>query len=79
MQVVAVGRKNWMFAGSDAGACRVATIYSLVCTCSLLGVEPNAYLEDVLQRIVEGDHPALYSRAVGRPSELELRRAEPRW
>lgn len=58
MRAVAVGRKNWMFAGSDAGARRAATIYSLVCTCGLLGVEPWAYLKDVLQRIAEGEDPA---------------------
>jgi transposase len=40
VRVVAVRRKNWMFAGSDAGAFRAATIYSLVCTRSLIGVEP---------------------------------------
>jgi transposase len=56
---VAVGRKNWMFAGSDAGAQRAATIYSLVCTSALLGIEPWAYLKDVLQRIAEGQDPAL--------------------
>lgn len=49
MRTVAVGRKNWMFAGSDAGAMRAATIYSLVCTCGLLGIEPWNYLKDVLQ------------------------------
>jgi len=58
MRGVAVGRKNWMFAGSDDGARRAATIYSLVCTCGLLGIEPWAYLKDVLQRIAEGDDPA---------------------
>ncbi|MCC6672117.1 MAG: transposase [Planctomycetes bacterium] len=58
MRAVAVGRKNWMFAGPDAGARRAATIYSLVCTCGLLGVEPWAYLKDVLQRIAEGEDPA---------------------
>jgi transposase len=54
MRSVAVGRKNWMFAGSAARARRAATIYSLVNTCGLLGIEPWAYLKDVLQRIAEG-------------------------
>lgn len=58
MRTVAVGRKNWMFAGSAEGAKRAATIYSLVCTCGLLGIEPWAYLKDVLQRIAEGGDPA---------------------
>ena len=58
MRSVAVGRKNWMFAGSAGGARRAATAYSLVCTCGLLGIEPWAYLRDVLQRIAEGGDPA---------------------
>lgn len=58
MRTVAVGRKNWMFAGSAEGAARAATIYSLICTCSLLGIEPWAYLKDVLQRLAERQDPA---------------------
>ena len=58
MRTVAVVRKNWMFAGSDEGARRAATIYSLVCTCGLLGVEPWTYLKDVLQQIAERVDPA---------------------
>lgn len=58
MRTIAVGRKNWMFAGSPEGGQRAATIYSLVCTCGLLGIEPWAYLKDVLQRIAEGEDPA---------------------
>ena len=57
MRTVAVGRKNWMFAGSAEGGRRAATIYSLVCTCGLLGIEPWAYLKDVLQRLAEGEDP----------------------
>ena len=59
MRTVAVGRKNWMFAGSIEGGHRAATIYSLECTCGLLGIEPWAYLKDVLQRLAEGAAPAL--------------------
>lgn len=58
MRVVAVGRKNWMFAGSAEGGRRAATIYSMVCTCGLLGIEPWAYLKDALQRLAEGCDPA---------------------
>ena len=58
MRCVAVGRKNWLFAGSEEGGHRAAAIYSLVCTCSLLGIEPWAYLKDVLQKIAEGVDPA---------------------
>jgi len=57
IRAVAVGRKNWLFAGSDEGGRRAATIYSLVGTCGLLGIEPWAYLKDVLQRLAEGQAP----------------------
>lgn len=53
---VAVGRKNWMFAGSDEGARRAAIIYSLVASCCLHGVDPFGYLRDVLERV--NTHPA---------------------
>lgn len=54
---VALGRKNHLFAGSDRGARRWATVSSLVETAKLNGVEPYTYIADVLQRMVEG-HPA---------------------
>lgn len=53
---VAVGRKNWLFAGSEDGGKRAATIYSLIGTRKLLGIEPFAYLRDVLERLPT--HPA---------------------
>ena len=53
---VAVGRKNWLFAGSDAGAERACVIYSLLATCKLHGVNSFDYLRDVLVRV--GSHPA---------------------
>jgi hypothetical protein len=52
---VALGRKNWLFAGSDAGGARAAAIYSLVETAKLGGLDPEAYLRDLLGRIA--DHP----------------------
>lgn len=54
---VAVGRKNWLFAGSDEGARRAATLYSLIATCKLQNVEPWAYLTHVLTRLPHGDKP----------------------
>lgn len=48
---VAVGRKNWLFAGSEDGGQRAAVIYSLIGTCKLLGIEPFAYLREVLDRL----------------------------
>jgi transposase len=56
LRCVAVGRKNWLFAGSPKGGERAAVIYSLVSTCKLLGIEPFAYLRDVLERLPT--HPA---------------------
>ncbi len=53
---VALGRKNALFAGSDGGARRWAVVGSLVETCKLNGVEPYAWLRDVLSRMVDG-HP----------------------
>ena len=52
---VAVGRKNYLFAGSDAGGERAAAMYSLIETAKLNGIDPEAYLRDVLARIA--DHP----------------------
>jgi hypothetical protein len=52
---VALGRKNWLFAGSDAGGLRAAAIYSLIETCKLNAVDPEAYLRYVLGVIA--DHP----------------------
>jgi hypothetical protein len=48
---VALGRKNWLFAGSDAGGERAAVLYSLIGTCRLNGVEPEAWLRYVLGHI----------------------------
>ena len=48
---VVIGRKNWLFAGSDEGGRRAAIIYSVIATCKEHGVEPFEYLRDVLTRI----------------------------
>jgi len=53
---VTLGRKNHLFAGSDGGGERWATVCSLIATAKLNGVEPFAYLRDVLQRMADG-HP----------------------
>jgi transposase len=53
---IALGRKSWLFAGSDRGGERAAAMYSLVVTARLNDVDPRAWLADVLARIA--DHPA---------------------
>jgi hypothetical protein len=55
LRAVALGRKNYLFAGSDAGGERAAAIYSLIGTTKLNGLDPEAYLRFVLERIAE--HP----------------------
>ena len=52
---MALGRKNWLFAGSDKGGERAAAILSLIETAKLNGLNPEAYLRHVLTRIA--DHP----------------------
>lgn len=48
IRAVAVGRKNWLFAGSEEGAKRAALLISLVGTCRMLDIDPALYLKDVL-------------------------------
>lgn len=55
LRAVAIGRKNYLFAGSDAGGDRAAAFYSLIGTAKLNGLDPEAYLRTVLERIAE--HP----------------------
>jgi transposase len=55
MRPIALGRKNWLFAGSDRGGRAAAIAFSLIQTCKLHRVEPFAYLADVLRRLP--NHP----------------------
>jgi len=55
LRTVAIGRKNYLFAGSDRGGERAATFYSLIGTAKLNGLDPEAYLRELLTRIA--DHP----------------------
>jgi transposase len=59
---VALGRRNWTFAGSDAGGRRAAAVFSLIETSKLNDVDPRAWLTYVLEKLL--DHPA------GRVDEL---------
>jgi len=55
LRAVALGRKNYLFAGSDRGGESAAVLYSLIGTAKLNGIDPEAYLRNVLSRIAE--HP----------------------
>ena len=55
LRAVTLGRKNYLFAGSDAGGERAAILYSLIGSAKLNGLDPEGYLRDVLTRIA--DHP----------------------
>jgi hypothetical protein len=56
LRTIAVGRRNWLFAGSFEGARRAALLYSLVQSCKLVDVPPFDYLKDVLLRVASHPH-----------------------
>ena len=60
---IALGRRNWLFAGSHSGGQRAAAMYSILQTAKLNGINPEAYLTDIFSRIAAG-HP------INRISEL---------
>ena len=55
MRGIALGRKSWLFCGSDRGGDRAAVMYSLIVTAKINDIDPQAWLADVLARIAE--HP----------------------
>ncbi|KDU95567.1 transposase [Komagataeibacter rhaeticus AF1] len=57
---IALGRKAWLFAGSDRGGERAAAMYSLIVTARLNDVDPHAWLADVLARINDIPNPRLH-------------------
>jgi transposase len=57
LRSVAIGRKNWLFAGSKIGGERAAAIYTVIETCKMNNVEPQAYIADVIAKIA-ADWPA---------------------
>ena len=54
MRTIALGRKNYLFAGSDVGGERVAAIHTLFQTAKLNGINPEISLRDTLARITDG-------------------------
>ena len=56
LRCIPLGRKAWLFCGSDRGGQRAAVLYTLIQTCRLNNVDPQAWLADILTRIA--DHPA---------------------
>ena len=56
MRGIALGRRNWLFAGSDEGGHRAATVITILPTAKLNGLNPQAYLTETLTRIADG-HP----------------------
>jgi hypothetical protein len=59
LRAVALGRKNWLFAGSLKGLSRAALLYSLAQSCRLVGVDPFAYFRDVLLRVATHPHSSI--------------------
>jgi transposase len=54
MRIIALGRRNYLFAGSDSGGERAASIYTLVASAKLNGLNPETYLNDILAKITDG-------------------------
>lgn len=80
----AVGRKNWIFVGSDDGAKANATFTSLLASCRMLGIEPWAYLRDLLCLLPDWPRhgvlelaPAYWTETAARPGVQELLAADP--
>jgi hypothetical protein len=63
LRTIAITRKNFLFLGSDAGGDRAAVIYTVLQSAKLNGLDPEAYLADVIDRMAKG-HP------INRLSEL---------
>ncbi len=70
MRHVVLGRKNWTFAGSAEGGHRAAKIYSIVATCHQHGLDPFAYLRDVIDRLARGHDPATLTPAAWKAEQL---------
>jgi transposase len=66
---IAVGRRNWLFVGSEGGGQAASVFFSLLCSASLAEVEPYAYLKDVLERLARIRNERLLRTAQGKPEQ----------
>lgn len=66
----AIGKKNWMFFGSEEAGQRNAVIYTLIATCRIQGIEPYEYLKDVLTRL-----PSSTNHTVGELTPIKWKEA----
>ena len=66
---IAVGRRNWLFVGSEGGGQAASVFFSLLCSASLAEVEPYAYLKDVLERLATIRNHRSLRLARGEPAE----------
>ena len=71
MRHVVLGRRNWTFAGSAEGGHRAAKIYSIVATCQQQGLDPFAYLRDIIDRLPRGNDPATLTPAAWKNEQLD--------
>lgn len=71
MRHAVIGRKNWTFAGSAEGGHRAAKIYSIVATCREHGLDPFAYLRDVIDRLPRGEDPAALTPGAWKAEQLD--------
>jgi len=86
MRPVGIGRKNWLFVGSEAGGENLATILSLVTTCRALQIDVKAYLSDVLSRVnthpmsrLEDLLPDRWKESMERDGHCVTRKRRPQW
>jgi hypothetical protein len=70
-------RKNWLFAGSKAGGERAAAIYTVIETCKLNGVDPQAYIADVIAKIA-GNWPPPAGTSSCRGTGAQTSRSSPK-
>jgi len=76
MRPAALGRKNFLFAGSDEGGRTTAVLYTLTQTCRRHGIDPFAYLRDVLARLPKGDFQELADLFPHRWAEAQRLKAD---